>query len=244
VVAGRCIKLFALRMKDILSYNEVVAREGFNIQKGMNFRPKAKNYSILLMSVRENAPYNDGFDETGEVLFYEGEDVTKRETKEPKNFDQPFFTKTGKLANNGAFFRAVEDFKLGRRKNPERIQVYEKISNNIWSDAGWFYLTNAEYRKSDTENRKVFKFILSPQPVTELKDRFEVEEFEFSRRIPTIVKREVWERDEGKCIRCGLDKNLHFDHVIPWSRGGSSTDPKNIQILCGKHNLKKSDKII
>ena len=231
-------------MKDIISYPELVEREGFNIQRGMNFRPKGKNYSILLMSVRENAPYNDGFDKEGNFLVYEGEDITKRETHDPKNFNQPLFTKTGKLTNNGAFFRAAEDYKLKRKKNPDRVRVYEKISNNIWSDAGWFYLTDVEYRKSETENRKVFKFILSPQPVSENQTASEIEEFEFSRRIPTPVKRDAWERDGGKCIKCGSDKNLHFDHVIPWSKGGSSNDLKNIQILCGKHNLSKSDKII
>jgi hypothetical protein len=36
---------------------------------------------------------------------------------------------------------------------------------------------------------------------------------------------------------------LHFDHIIPYSKGGSSKDPANIQILCGRHNLAKHDKI-
>jgi 5-methylcytosine-specific restriction endonuclease McrA len=61
--------------------------------------------------------------------------------------------------------------------------------------------------------------------------------------IPTSVKREVWKRDGGKCAQCGSDKNLHFDHIIPWSRGGSSTKVENIQLLCAVHNLSKSDDI-
>lgn len=231
-------------MKDILSYSDLISREGFNVQRGMNFHPQNKNYSILLMSVRENSPYNDGFDKEGNVLIYEGEDITRRDKKDPKNFSQPFFTKTGKLTNNGAFFKAAEEYKLGRKKNPERVQVYEKISNNIWSDAGWFHLIDVEFRKSEIENREVFKFFLSPQLVSKKEDNVEIEEFEFSRRIPTAIKREAWERDDGKCRICGSDKNLHFDHILPWSKGGSSIDLSNVQILCGKHNLQKSDKII
>jgi 5-methylcytosine-specific restriction endonuclease McrA len=35
----------------------------------------------------------------------------------------------------------------------------------------------------------------------------------------------------------------HFDHIIPYSKGGSSKDPKNIQLLCVRHNLSKRDRI-
>jgi 5-methylcytosine-specific restriction endonuclease McrA len=63
------------------------------------------------------------------------------------------------------------------------------------------------------------------------------------RIIPTWVKLEVWKRDGGKCIECGSEEDLHFDHIIPWSKGGSSSTPDNIQLLCGKHNIQKHDKI-
>jgi len=229
-------------MKDIFSYNEIVLKEGFNIQRGMNFRPQGKRYSIFLMSIRENAPYNDGFDKEGKFLIYEGEDINKREIKDPKSLDQPFFTKTGKQTNNTVFLKAAEDYKYKRRERPELIRVYEKIDSNIWSNKGLFDLMDIEYKESDIEKRKVFKFILRPRGLG-VEDKEEIEGFEFSRRIPTKVKRIVWDRDNGECVECGSSKNLHFDHIIPWSKGGSSIDSKNIQILCGKRNLKKSDKI-
>jgi hypothetical protein len=37
------------------------------------------------------------------------------------------------------------------------------------------------------------------------------------------------------------DDDIHFDHVIPWSKGGSS-DEHNVQLLCSACNLRKSDK--
>jgi len=61
--------------------------------------------------------------------------------------------------------------------------------------------------------------------------------------IPTQVKLAVWKRDKGRCRLCGSDKNLHFDHIIPWSKGGSSLTEDNIQLLCAKHNLAKHDNI-
>jgi hypothetical protein len=60
--------------------------------------------------------------------------------------------------------------------------------------------------------------------------------------IPEAVKLLVWTRDEGQCIRCGSKENLHFDHIIPVSKGGGNTED-NIQILCEYCNLQKSDKI-
>ena len=63
-----------------------------------------------------------------------------------------------------------------------------------------------------------------------------------TRHIPDDVKREVWHRDGGRCTRCGANDYLEFDHIIPRSRGGSNT-ANNVQILCRKHNLLKSDRI-
>jgi hypothetical protein len=223
--------------KNIISYGELITREGFNVQRGMNFHPINKDYSILLMSVREDSPYNDTFDSEGKILYYEGEDVSKIEKDIPKKYDQAFFTRSGKLTNNGLFFQAVEEYKLGRKSKPERVKVYEKIAPNIWSDKGWFNLIDCKYEFSQKENRNVFKFAL-------LATNFEIskkdDDFEFSRRIPTYIKKLVWERDGGKCVVCGSNQGLHFDHIIPFSKGGSSTDEKNVQILCGKHNLQKS----
>lgn len=231
-----------MNTKEVFSHAEISTIEGLSLQKGMNFRPAGKKYSIFLMSVDSKAPYNDGFREDGKTLIYEGEDISRREKPTPKKLDQPLFTKTGKPTNNGIFFKAAEDYKYERRQNPERIKVYEKVTNNVWSDKGMFDLVDVEYIFSEIEKRKVFKFVLRPISL-KAESLNEEKEFEFSRRIPTEIKRLVWERDNGSCTECGSKDNLHFDHVIPYSKGGSSKDVKNIQILCGKHNLSKSDKI-
>ena len=61
-------------------------------------------------------------------------------------------------------------------------------------------------------------------------------------KIPENVRHAVWRRDEGKCVECGIQEDLQYDHIIPVSKGGSNT-VKNIQILCKHCNLKKSNKI-
>ena len=62
------------------------------------------------------------------------------------------------------------------------------------------------------------------------------------RRIPTAVKRAVWERDGGQCgfvgedgHRCGSSVRLEFDHVDPVARGGEATI-EGIRLRCRAHN--------
>ena len=52
----------------------------------------------------------------------------------------------------------------------------------------------------------------------------------------------VYMRDGGRCRECGATKNLQLDHIIPFSKGGSS-EPENLQILCRECNQKKGNKI-
>lgn len=52
----------------------------------------------------------------------------------------------------------------------------------------------------------------------------------------------VWRRDNGRCVRCGSQENLEFDHIIPIIKGGSNT-ARNIQILCEKCNREKNANI-
>lgn len=62
------------------------------------------------------------------------------------------------------------------------------------------------------------------------------------RKLPTAIQVAVWERDAGKCVQCGSTEELEFDHIIPLSKGGANTI-SNIQILCSKCNLRKSNNI-
>ena len=65
-----------------------------------------------------------------------------------------------------------------------------------------------------------------------------------SRSIPQPVKIAVVTRDGGKCRRCGSTQDLQYDRIVPNSRGGSSTEVNNIQLLCAKCSSLKSNRNI
>jgi predicted RNA-binding Zn-ribbon protein involved in translation (DUF1610 family) len=60
--------------------------------------------------------------------------------------------------------------------------------------------------------------------------------------IPSEVRREVWRRDQGKCVKCGSRERLEYDHIVPVSKGGSNT-ARNVELLCEACNRAKSDSI-
>jgi hypothetical protein len=225
---------------EIIPYLEMCQRERVNLQQGMNYRLGGA-YSVILMSVRPNAPYRDAVVDDGATLIYEGHDIPlSYQSVEPKSLDQPEFTSGGQLTQNGKFHKAAQDFKKGLR-SPETVRVYEKIRPGIWSYNGVFHLVDSWLEHDG--RRKVFKFKLqATEDETSPQDNFQ-DHSEPRRVIPTQVKLEVWKRDKGKCVVCGATDELTFDHIIPYSKGGTSLSAKNIQLLCERHNISKRDKI-
>lgn len=67
--------------------------------------------------------------------------------------------------------------------------------------------------------------------------------FSQSRYISTTTKKIVFTRDGGVCQCCGSSENIEYDHIIPYSCGGSS-DVSNIQLLCMKCNRSKSNSCV
>ena len=121
---------------------------------------------------------------------------------------------------------------------PERVRVYEKINKGIWSYNGVFHLVDA-WTERDA-HRQVFKFRLIAVESDEDFSKPTSVDLPHRRIIPTSVKLKVWKRDGGRCVKCGADNELHFDHILPYSKGGTSLTAENVQLLCARHNLSKS----
>ena len=227
---------------DVISHSEMCTEESRMLQAGMHYLCGG-DYSVVLMSKRPGAPYEDEVQEDGRVLIYEGHDWAKsKQHLNPKTVDQPVRNSSGTLTQNGKFFEAARRHASDKRE-PELVRVYEKLYAGIWVYNGVFELVDAWLAESN--GRKVFKFRLelTDQGVDAQQSRVNPI-IEHARLIPTSVKREVFKRDGGKCVQCGASDNLHFDHILPYSKGGTSLKAENIQLLCARHNIEKRDKIL
>ena len=120
--------------------------------------------------------------------------------------------------------------------------MYEKIQPGIWSFNGVFHLVDSGTERD--ARRVVFKFKLEAVEGEEDLSLPAPDRPAPRRIIPTSVKLEMWKRDGGKCVVCGANNELHFDHDVPFSRGGTSMTAANVQLLCARHNLEKHDSIV
>ncbi len=63
------------------------------------------------------------------------------------------------------------------------------------------------------------------------------------RAIPVAVRRQVWQRDGGRCSYvdretgrgCNSRYMIEIDHILPYALGGGA-DPSNLRLLCGAHH--------
>jgi hypothetical protein len=230
-----------LSPQDVVSYREMCDLYGISLQRGMNFRIR-NSESLILMSIRPGAPYEDRVEQGGRVVVYEGHDAPRRKGgPDPKFIDQPESSRMVDSRRMVSSLMQCGDTNLVKHQ-PSRCGCL-KIRDGIWAYNGLFVLIDGWQETND--RRQVFKFRL------QFLDEITLEpttaaisiDLEHDRVIPSAVKVEVWKRDKGRCVECGAKDNLHFDHIIPYSQGGSSKSADNIQILCSRHNLQKRDNI-
>jgi len=122
----------------------------------------------------------------------------------------------------------------------EAIRPYEPPTNTYWDNKLRRYIEikrpdNCPYCKAKLDGDSCRLCGWKYERETKIKEKM-------SRHISSSIKREVWRRDNGKCVECGSQERLEYDHIIPFSKGGSNT-ARNIQILCERCNRTKHNKI-
>ena len=166
--------------------------------------------------------------------------------------------------NYDSYNRAIEKYNYRKKKawekeKEKKSKEKDKIETTLKSFDYYIYQNNFySFNKSDSYSEQEKKLLIKEHYFKQEKNfqRLQEEiklfeklesmkksEFQQSREpIPKEVRFAIWRRDSGKCVKCGSNKNLEFDHIIPAAKGGSNTE-RNIQLLCEKCNREKSDKI-
>lgn len=140
------------------------------------------------------------------------------------------------------YFQAVINWVEATFKNKR-----PKIMKNV----DWGYLHN-EYKdkqlNTDEIEKEIAKLILDDDvtkksgiyPYILTKD----EKYLSIRAFTENMKQKVYELQKGKCAECNEPFELpemEADHIDPWHEGGETTE-ENCQLLCKKHNRRKSGK--
>ncbi len=126
---------------------------------------------------------------------------------------------------------------------PHKIKVYEKIKDGIWCYKDFFESCDAT-RLSALVQRNVFKFLSLPCSVHYKEKRNFSSTFKIN--SATTEKLEVWARDRGRMCICAVQRRTYIlITILPYLKGGRSLTAANVkEILCAKHNLHKSGKIL
>ena len=152
---------------------------------------------------------------------------------------------TTDIIKRGISIYSIDPFKKrfgGWRKALEAFVKYINSSDNLDS------ATNKEHNNPSVLNECIENVQTNDKEIINKKNIFNSVEnkHKTSRNINTRLRFKVLQRDNFKCCACGASPAkdpsvvLHVDHIVPWAKGGE-TVIENLQTLCSKCNLGKSD---
>lgn len=137
-------------------------------------------------------------------------------------------------------------FQSIQARDSRALQILIEPGRSLWAVSGEFYWDHDGHTAEEIElvawdrsRRKEAKV----ERLRKIKARPEAAVARRRELIHNDVHVFVWNKDQGRCVTCGVDEDLHFDHIIAVAKGGASSI-ENLQLLCGECNRLKSDSIV
>ena len=129
------------------------------------------------------------------------------------------------------YFREEREKAQKKHREKKRLLIEKEEEKNAFIKTDW---KKIKEDAKDKHREQRLRFLEKEYPGLYPKSHRKV--------IKKEIKNEVWNRDNGQCVDCSSQKDLEFDHIIPYSKGGADS-AQNLQILCRPCNRKKSNKI-
>lgn len=161
-----------------------------------------------------------------------------------------FFMKRYGFRGTGAYFPYKTGWKADRYAEMERQQRQRPVPlvrdgpyRWLWFE-GRFYKTDEDLSSQDILALLRERERRQRRQLERAYDNLRLDQQPRSTRqpIPREVRRAVFERDGGRCVQCGSNFDLQYDHILPVARGGATSVP-NLQLLCADCNREKSDSL-
>jgi hypothetical protein len=165
-------------------------------------------------------------------------DVTSR-CRERKIERQPFDMDLSEFADISELF--------GKEVDKDSDALREDAKPKLWAFHGFLVEVSGLFHSDDQRRLLVQEAVWKREKrFKKLESMAQIDIALQSRNsrepIPEKVREFVWRRDQGRCVQCGSNEKLEYDHIIPISEGGANTE-RNIQLLCELCNRQKGAKI-
>lgn len=168
------------------------------------------------------------------------------------------------IENESTLNILLEDIRIGKIRSSQFLSLGDSLRDEI-KEKYWSLIIQKkeeikkEYhqKKQDEENERIEQEkeqirqeLLEKERIRQLRrevrkelvDSGDIAQEKRRKAIPQDIQDKVWNRDGGKCVACGSNESLEFDHIIPFSKGGANTY-RNLQLLCERCNRQKSNNI-
>jgi hypothetical protein len=126
----------------------------------------------------------------------------------------------------------------------EPVLLCQDGRRNLWQYLDGFWWDDDDLDAEDIKALVLQRKRQKEQKLQSARSLMRAEENGRPTRTPvsTELRRAVFERDGGRCVECGGNFDIQYDHILPVAHGGATT-LENLQILCADCNRRKSDSI-
>jgi 5-methylcytosine-specific restriction endonuclease McrA len=127
-----------------------------------------------------------------------------------------------------------------------RTQTVFEISRHMGLPEFWVADSIVKHLEAGSEPGAVFLHLEKEREKERAAARRKKRERKPSRRESKKRRFDVLQRDGHRCVYCGAspqERELHVDHVVPLSKGGSDTI-ENLATSCKRCNLGKGDRLL